>query len=78
MKLKSCKVDLVANTVKQLGNWIEAIDEQFDNVTNSSIREVNFSDGLDYRCSVYFSAEKSKTEIYKIMNTIKANPITFL
>ena len=33
---------------------------------------------VDYRCSVFFSAEKSKKQIYEIMNSIKANPITFL
>ena len=29
MKTKNCKVDLVADSMKQLGNWIEAIDEQY-------------------------------------------------
>lgn len=82
MKTKHCKVDLVADSVKQLNSWIEAIDEQFDNVTNTEIRTVDWReqqiDEIDYRCSVFFSAEKSKIEIYKIMNSIKANPITFL
>ena len=82
MKTKHCKVDLVADSIKQLGNWIEAIDEQFDNVTNTEIRTVDWTSqkevGIDYRCSVFFSAEKSKKQIYEIMNSIKANPITFL
>lgn len=84
MKTKNCKVDLVADSMKQLGNWIEAIDEQFDNVTNTKIRTIDWSSqkevgvDFDYRCSVFFSAQKSKQQIYKIMNTIKANPITFL
>ena len=82
MKTKYCKVDLVADSVKQLGNLIEAIDEQFDNVTNTEIRTVDWSGNenidVDYRCSVFFSAQKTKEQIYKIMNTIKANPITFL
>ena len=82
MKTKYCKVDLVADSVKQLGNLIEAIDEQFDNVTNTEIRTVDWReqqiDEVDYRCSVFFSAQKTKEQIYKIMNTIKANPITFL
>lgn len=33
---------------------------------------------VDFRCSVFFSAKKSKKQIYEIMNKIKANPITFL
>lgn len=82
MKTKYCKVDLVADSMKQLGNLIEAIDEQFDNVTNTEIRTVDWSGNenidVDYRCSVFFSAQKTKEQIYKIMNTIKANPITFL
>ena len=82
MKTKHCKVDLVADSIKQLGNWIEAIDEQFDDVTNTEIRTVDWSGNenidVDYRCSVFFSAEKSKKQIYEIMNSIKANPITFL
>ena len=82
MKTKNCKVDLVADSMKQLGNWIEAIDEQFDNVINTEIRIVDWSGNenidVDYRCSVFFSAQKTKEQIYKIMNTIKANPITFL
>ena len=85
MKTKYCKVDLVADSVKQLGNLIEAIDEQFDNVTNTEIRTVDWRSqkdlvgiDFDYRCSVFFSAQKTKEQIYKIMNTIKANPITFL
>ena len=82
MKTKNCKVDLVENSIKELGNLIEAIDEQFDNVTNTEIREVDWSGNenidVDYRCSVLFSAEKSKKQIYEIMNSIKANPITFL
>ena len=82
MKTKYCKVDLVADSMKQLGNWIEAIDEQFDNVTNTEIRTVDWSGNenidVDYRCSVFFSAKKTKKQIYEIMNSIKANPITFL
>ena len=82
MKIKNCKVDLVADSLKQLGNWIEAIDKQFDNVTNTEIRTVDWReqqiDEIDYRCSVFFSAQKSKKQIYEIMNSIKANPITFL
>lgn len=84
MKTKHCKVDLVADSIKQLGNWIEAIDEQFDNVTNTEIRTVDWRSqkevgvDFDYRCSVFFSAQKSKKQIYEIMNSIKANPITFL
>ena len=84
MKTKNCKVDLVADSMKQLGNWIEAIDEQFDNVTNTEIRTVDWTSqkevgvAFDYRCSVFFSTQKTKEYIYKIMNTIKANPITFL
>ena len=82
MKTKNCKVDLVENSIKELGNLIEAIDEQFDNVTNTEIRTVDWSGNenidVDYRCSVFFSTQKTKEQIYKIMNTIKANPITFL
>ena len=80
MKTKHCKVDLVENSIKELGNLIEAIDEQFDDVTNTEYRRVEWleSDEVDYRCSVFFSAEKSKKQIYEIMNSIKANPITFL
>jgi len=82
MKTKHCKVNLIADSTKQLGNWIEAINEQFDNVTNTEIRTVDWSGNesidVDYRCSVFFSAQKTKEQIYKIMNTIKANPITFL
>lgn len=82
MKIEDCKVDLVADSMKQLSNLIEAINEQFDNVTNTEIRTIDWReqqiDEIDYRCSVFFSAEKSKIEIYKIMNSIKANPITFL
>ena len=84
MKTKHCKVDLVADSIKQLGNWIEAIDEQFDNVINKEIRTVDWTSqnevgvDVDYRCSVFFSAQKSKKQIYEIMNKIKANPITFL
>ncbi len=84
MKTKNCKVDLVADSIKQLGNWIEAIDEQFDDVTNTEIRTVDWTSqkevgiDFDYRCSVFFSAQKSKKQIYEIMNSIKANPITFL
>ena len=85
MKTKNCKVDLVENSIKELGNLIEAIDEQFDNVTNTKIRTVDWRSqkdlvgiDFDYRCSVFFSAEKSKKQIYETMNSIKANPITFL
>lgn len=82
MKRKNCRVDLVATTVKELGNLIERIEKQFDNVTNTEIREVDWSGSenidVDFRCSVFFSAEKSKKQIYETMNNIKANPITFL
>ncbi len=82
MKTKNCRVNLVENSIKELGNLIERIDEQFDNVTNTEIREVDWReqqiDEVDYRCSVFFSAQKSKRQIYEIMNSIKANPITFL
>lgn len=84
MKTKHCKVDLVENSIKELGNLIEAIDEQFDDVTNTEIRTVDWTSqkevgiDFDYRCSVFFSAQKSKKQIYEIMNSIKANPITFL
>ena len=80
MKTKNCKVDLVENSIKELGNLIERIDEQFDNVTNTEYRRVEWLEtkDTDYRCSVFFSAEKSKKQIYEIMNSIKANPITFL
>ena len=84
MKTKNCKVDLVADSIKQLGNWIEAIDEQFDNVTNTEIRTVDWTSqkevgvDFDYRCSVFFSAQKTKKQIYEVINSIKANPITFL
>ena len=82
MKTKNCKVDLVENSIKELGNWIEAIDEQFDNVTNTEIRTVDWSGNenidVDFRCSVFFSAQKSKKQIYKIMNPIKTKQLTFL
>jgi hypothetical protein len=80
VKIKNCRVDLVENSVKELGNLIERIDEQFDNVTNTEYRRVEWLETKekDYRCSVFFSAEKSKRQIYEIMNSIKANPITFL
>ena len=80
MKTKNCKVDLVENSIKELGNLIERIDEQFDNVTNTGYRLVEWLETkeTDYRCSVFFSAQKSKKQIYEIMYSIKANPITFL
>lgn len=82
MKTKNCRVDLVSDSIKELGNLIERIDEQFVYVTNTEIRTVDWSGNenidVDYRCSVFFSAEKSKKQIYEIMNKIKANPITFL
>ena len=80
MKTKNCKVNLVADSVKQLGNLIEAIDEQFDEVTNTEYRKVDWLESydVDYRCSVFFSTEKTKKQIYEIMNSIKANQITFL
>ena len=82
--IKNCKVDLVENSIKDLGNLIEAIDEQFNDVTNTEIRTVDWRSqksevgiDFDYRCSVFFSAQKSKKQIYEIMNNIKSNPITF-
>jgi|GEM_PF-6121908 len=84
MKTYHCKVDLVENSIKSLGNLIEAIDEQFDDVTNSEYREIDWrgQEGVgidfDYRCSIFFSAKKTKKEIYRLMNSIKANPIKFL
>ena len=82
MKTKNCRVNLVVDSIKELNNLIERIDEQFDNVTNTEIRTVDWReqqiDEVDYRCSVFFSAQKSKKQIYEIMNSIKANPITFL
>lgn len=84
MKTYHCKIDLVENSIKELGNLIEAIDEQFNDVANSEYREVDWrgQEGIgidfDYRCSVFFSAQKTKKEIYRLMNNIKANPIKFL
>ena len=59
MKTKHCKVDLVADSIKQLGNWIEAIDEQFDDVNYTEIRTVDWRSqkevgiDFDYRCTFY-------------------------
>lgn len=84
MKTYHCKVNLVENSIKELGNLIEAIDEQFLEVTNTEYKEVDWrgQEGIgidfDYRCSVFFSAQKTKKEIYRLMNNIKANPIKFL
>ena len=80
--LKKCSVDLVADTKKEVEKWIEQIKNTFENVTHGEVREIDWSGheniDVDYRCSVFFSAEKSKKQIYEIMNKIKANPITFL
>lgn len=83
MKLiKHCKVDLVANTSDELLNLIDKVKDTFSVSQVTNVREVDWSGNenidVDYRCSVFFSAEKSKKQIYEIMNTIKANPITFL
>lgn len=84
MKTYHCKVNLVENSIKELGNLIETIDEQFDEVINTEYKEVDWRGqeeigiDFDYRCSVFFSAQKTKKQIYEIMNSIKANPIKFL
>lgn len=83
MKLtKHCKVDLVANTSDELLNLIDKVKDTFSVSQVTNVREVDWSGNenidVDYRCSVFFSAKKSKKQIYEIMNTIKANPITFL
>lgn len=82
MNTKYCKVDLVTNTNGELLNIIDRIKNNFSVSQISKIRTVDWSGNenidVDYRCSVFFSAEKSKKQIYEIMNKIKANPITFL
>ena len=82
MKTKYCRVDLVTNTNGELLNIIDRIKNSFSVSQISKIRTVDWSGNenidVDYRCSVFFSAEKTKKQIYEIMNTIKANPITFL
>lgn len=84
MKTKKCRVDLVAKTLLDLGNLIERIDEVFENVTNSNVRKIDWAasdDGeafSDFRTSVYFYCTGTKNNVYKLMNQIKPNPITFL
>lgn len=85
MRTKNCRVDLVTNTSDELLSLIDKIKDNFSVSQVSNIREVDWRSQIDlvgidfdYRCSVYFSAEKSKKQIYETMNSIKANPITFL
>lgn len=82
MNTNYCKVDLVTNTNGELLNIIDRIKNNFSISQISKIRTVDWSGNenidVDFRCSVFFSAQKSKKQIYEIMNKIKANPITFL
>ena len=82
MKTKNCRVNLAVDSIKELNNLIERIDEQFDNVTNTEIRTVDWSGNenidVDFRCRIYFTSIESKIKIYKKMNQIKANPIKFI
>lgn len=82
MKTKNCKVDLVAETSDELLTIIDSIKNIFSVSQVSNMRQVDWSGNenidVNYRCRVYFSTEKSKKQIYEIMNSIKSNPITFL
>lgn len=84
MKTKNCRVKLVEYSTEKIGNLIERIDEVFGNVTNSDVRKIDWAtsdDGKafsDFRTTVSFTYSGTKNEIYRLMNEIKPNPITFL
>ena len=82
MKNKLCEVLLVSEDINDLNNWLLKIEKVFNDVNGSNFRECYFDiDGLkvkDYRIKVQFRYSGTKNEIYKLMNEIKANPITFL
>ena len=80
MKYKECKIHLVSESLIQLQYWIERYkNTNFEKVENTDIRECTFLelDITDYRSTLTFFSKMSKNDIYKISNSIKANPINF-
>lgn len=83
MKTKNCTVKLVEYTSEKIENLIKQIEGVFENVSNSTIRKIEWpksDDGdefSDFRTSVSFSCSGTKNDIYKLMNDIKPNPIIF-
>jgi hypothetical protein len=73
-------VVLISEDINQLTEWIEKIENTFDNVYKFNFRECFFSslNITDFRISIQFESSEIKNEIYKKMNAIKSNPIKFL
>lgn len=80
MKNKLCEVLLVSEDINQLTNWIEDIENTFDDVYKFNFRECFFKTEniTDFRINIQFRSSGTKNEIYIKMNRIKANPIKFL
>lgn len=80
MKTKICEVLLVAQSKKELNNWIDKIKDKFDKVSLKNFRKCFFEEEniSDYRVNVQFQSTDSINSIYKEMNNIKSNPIKFL
>ena len=82
MKNKICEVKLVSEDINQLINWIEKIEDNFENVLKYNFKECCFYiDGLkiiDYRILIQFESQGTKNKIYEKMNSIKSNPIKFI
>ena len=79
MKIKICEVLLVSENINELTNWIEKIENTFDEVYKFNFRECFFkSENInDFRINIRFESSETKNAIYMKMNSIKANPIKF-
>lgn len=84
MKNYKCEIDIVCDHFKDLQETLNKyykVDE-FKNIEISNLRESEFGTNIgfidiDYRFTINFECRNVKNEIYKINNSIKANPIKF-
>ena len=78
-KNKLCEVVLISEDINDITNWIEKIEDTFEEIYKFNFRECFFKNIniKDFRINIQFKSAESKNIIYSKMNAIKANPIKF-
>jgi hypothetical protein len=84
MKNHKCSVDIVCNSFAELQDILNKYYKttDFKKIEILNLRESKFGTNIgfidiDYRFTINFECRNTKNEIYKINNSIKANPIKF-
>ena len=78
---RNCKVLLVGGKEHIVKKWIDMIKnaQEFSCVDYGVIKNIVWDDGdEDWRVMVYFTTNVVKNKTYQVMNSVKANPITWL